>query len=144
MKLFGTSFIIQEFVPHETYIEWGERSVWFIDEGVVLFAQWLKDTTNETVTINNWYWNGPRRDSGYRPPIERNDIYAEESSHRRGKAIDVVVSNRTPDEIRNLIVNNFPILHEMFGVTGIETNTNTWTHIDFRTQSTHELYQFSS
>lgn len=142
MGLYGTSFVIQEFVPPETYKKWGDRSIWFIDEHVVRFAQWLKDECDGTsVTINNWKWDGPRRDSGYRPPINRNSKYAKESSHRRGLAIDVVVKGYTPDQIRTIIDNNYEYLRKTFGVTGYEVDTPTWTHVDFRPTGKEKLYK---
>ena len=141
MKLYDTSFDIREFVPPETYAKWGERSIWFIDKEVILFAQWLKDYTDSTVTINNWQWGGPRRDSGYRPPIHRNAKYAQESSHRRGKALDIVVKGYTSEQIRMIIDNNYQFLNESFGVTGYEVDTPTWTHVDFRPTGVAYLYK---
>lgn len=138
MELLDTSFVIEEFVPPETYEKWGDRSVWFINPNTVLFSQWLKDVTGGvTVTINNWKWGGVRKYSGYRPPDC--EIGAKESAHKRADAIDIIVEGFTPIQVRALIKGNFKLLKARFGVTGYELDTDTWTHIDFRWTNSEEL-----
>ena len=140
-ELFNTSFVIQEFVPPETYMKWGDRSIWFVRKNIVLFSQWLKDSSHGTgtVTINNWLWNGGFKYSGYRPPDCL--IGAKESSHRRCDAIDVRVSTMEPREVEQLIRDNFLFLNSEFGYTGIELDTPSWTHHDFRCTGVRKLLE---
>ena len=138
MKLLNTSFIIQEFVPPETYKKYGEKSVWFINPNIVLFLQWIKDNYNGAiVTVNNWYWGGDRKYSGYRPPDC--PIGADESAHKRSDGVDFIVEGYSPVVIRKLIKDNFKLLNKMFGLTGYEKGTKTWTHGDFRWTNSNVL-----
>lgn len=137
--LFGTSFVIQEFVPPETYKKWGRKSVWFINKRVVLFCQWLKDYTGESVTINDWHWGGQYQYSGYRPPDCT--VGAGESSHRRSIGIDIKVQDYGAEEVRQIIRDKFKYLNELFGVSCIELGTETWTHVDFRETGMNSLIE---
>lgn len=132
MEVFGfkTSFVIQEFVPRRVYETWGNKSIWFIDPRIILFAQWLKTTTGSVVTINDWCFGGKYQYSGFRPPDCRTG--AKLSDHRFGRAIDVKVKGWDPEDIRQLIRDNWPYLFQHFGVTTIELDTATWTHVGFR------------
>ena len=142
MGLLGTSFITQEFVPPETYKRWGEKSVWFINPRIVLFLQWIKDQTGGSkVTVNNWYWGGKRKYSGYRPPDCK--VGAEESSHKRSDGVDFIVDGFSPIQIRKLMKDNFEYLHKKFGLTGYELKTKTWTHGDFRWTNSNQLNEIS-
>lgn len=142
MYLLKTSFILQEFVPPETYRKYGENSIWFINPNMVLFAQWLKEIFgNPIITINDWYWAGGRMYSGYRPPDC--EIGAKESSHRRGIALDPVIAGIDPAIVRRVIRDNFAYLNSAFGVTAIEKDTETWTHVDFRWTGLDHLMEIS-
>ena len=139
MLLHGTTFRIEEFVPPETMRRWGDRSVWFTRVGVILFAQWLKDYSGGIVTINDWYYGGNYRYSGYRPPGCL--VGAKESSHRRCDAIDVRVSTMGVGEVELLIREKFSFLNSEFGYTGIEIGTSSWTHHDFRYTGMDHLHE---
>lgn len=140
--LLGTTFIIQEFVPPETYQKYGENAVWFINPKIVLFLDWIKQQCNgATVTVNDWYWGGDRKYSGYRPPDC--DVGAPESTHRRGDGVDFLVEGYTPKEIRSLIKKNFIYLRAQFGLAGYEKDTKTWIHGDFRWTNSNDLLEIS-
>lgn len=138
--LLNTSFYIHEFVPPETYECYKENSVWFINPNIVRFVQWVKDYVGgKTVTINDWYWGGQRRYSGYRPPNCR--AGAKESSHKRALGVDFIVAGYTGDELRQVIRDNFDFLHREFGLTGIELGTEPWCHADFRWTNSDKIFE---
>lgn len=141
MKILGvdTTFVIQEFVPRKVYELWGEKSIWFVDPRIILFAQWLKDKTGSTVTINDWCFEGKYQYSGFRPPDCRTG--AKLSDHRFGRAIDVKVKNWDPEDVRQLIRDNWSYLFHHYGVTTIELDTPTWTHVGFRFTNLNDLLQ---
>ena len=53
------------------------------------------------------------------------------------------MSGWSPELIRNLIRDNYQYLHDTFGVTGIEKDTGSWTHIDFRPTCVDELLEIT-
>jgi hypothetical protein len=139
MEVNGTSFIIQEFVPRSFWQEWKENSIWFVNPNTILFAQWLKDQTFSTVTINDWCFGGSYQFSGLRPFDCK--IGAEFSQHKFGNAIDVKVKGWSGEQIRDLIRKYYHFLNQTFGLTTIEKNTPTWCHVDFRFTGLTYLYE---
>lgn len=139
------NFILQEFVPPETYKKWGNRSIWFVNMKLVLFNQWLKDYFggNLDVIVNDYWWNkDPKTNylySGYRPPMFK--LYAKESMHRSFNATDTKVEGMSGEEIRDIVRNNYVFLNEKFGVTTIEKNTPTWCHVDLRLTLMDKLFE---
>ena len=120
------NFKIYEFVSKNIYTQYKESSIRFIDFRLILIAQELRNRTGKQVTINNWFWNGQYKYSGYR---ERSCTEgSENSSHRRGTGIDVKIKDMTGEQIRQHIKDNWKIYKEL-GVTGIEKDTSTWCHI---------------
>lgn len=48
------NFYLDEFVPRVTYNKWGEKSMWFLDDRLVLLAQFFRDYFSAPMLINNW------------------------------------------------------------------------------------------
>ena len=141
MSVNGTSFLIQEFVPKSFWKVYRENSMWFVNPNAILFAQWLKDQTCSTVTINDWCFGGSYQFSGLRPFNCK--IGAELSQHKFGNAIDVMVKGWSGEQIRDLIRDNFTFLNKAFGLTTIEKNTSTWCHVDFRFTGLPYLFEIN-
>ena len=139
--LLGTSFIIQEFVPRKIWEVWKQNSIWFINPNMILFAQWLKDQTDSTVTINDWAFGGSYNFSGLRPFDCKTG--AKMSQHRFGNAIDIKVKGWDSEDLRNLIRDHWKILYNKFGVTTLERNTPTWVHVDFRFTDLNYLFEIN-
>jgi hypothetical protein len=139
MRELDTSFIIQEFVPPGIWQVWKEKSIWFINPNMILFAQWLKDQTDSTVTINDWAFGGSYQFSGLRPFDCKTG--AKMSQHRFGNAIDIKVKGWTAENIRDLIRQHWKFLYDKFGLTTIEMNTPTWVHADFRYTGLNYLFE---
>ncbi len=126
MKI-AKDFIIQEFVPKETYSKWGKKSIRFINPKLPVMAQGYKDFyKGKSVTINNWLWGGVFNYSGYRPP--ECDIGAPESAHRRGMALDLKIKDVEASQVQEDTKNNENYFMNL-GVTCMELDTDTWTHV---------------
>jgi hypothetical protein len=124
------NFVLEEFVDPGTYKRYGEKSIWFIDPKVINIAQLLRDLTGSSVTINNWKVGGSYSLSGLRP---FKSIGAKMSQHKFGRGIDVKIKGWTPEDIHELIKDNW-VLFKKEGLTVIEdvSLTPSWTHLDCR------------
>lgn len=128
---FSKHFKIQEFVPPSIYNYWGERSKYFLDPKIVVFADFIRDFFNKPVTINNWYSGGNLSLRGFRPPDTTTG--GKLSQHKFGRAIDVNVEGITPQEVYDRAIKN-EMLFRGAGLTTMEdiNDTPTWTHFDVR------------
>jgi len=124
------NFSLQEFIDKDTYRRFGDSSIWFIDQRVILIAQLIRDRFGKGVTINNKSYNM----SGFRPPQTK--VGAKLSQHRFGRAGDFKIlgmENNGADEMREDIIQNFEI-YKKVGLTTIEHGdfSKTWLHADVR------------
>lgn len=132
-------YIIEEFVPPVVHKQFGERSLWFIDQRLALFGDWLCDRFGEHATVNNWHLGGPKVNSGYRDPNCPEGAFR--SAHKRGIAADYKLRNVSSEEVRSEIRKNFAELNRMFGLSTIEKDTPTWVHVDFRWTGLPSLFE---
>ncbi len=132
------NFIIQEFVTPEIYKIFGENSIWFIDKRIINVAQYLRETLNVPATINNWHSGGQYKESCLRN--FQTSTGAKYSQHKYGRAADIKFYGLTPEEVRDYIRKNFPVLSTM-GLTTIEKDTPTWVHVDCRNTGTNTLFE---
>ena len=134
MKL-TTNFYLREFIDAETYKQYGERSIWFIDYKVAQIAQRLRDRLGIPLYINTWYMSGGSFGfSGFRPPGCQ--VGANKSQHKFGRAIDIkTVDNRQSgaDMIRDEIQSHYKTYKDL-GLTTIEHRdfAPSWCHLDTR------------
>jgi|TARA_Y100000310_G_scaffold311768_2_gene358361 hypothetical protein len=71
-----SNFDIHEFVCPEIYERWGNKqSLRYIDEAIILAAQYIRDKTGLGVTINDYAYGGQYRDSGTRSPESYGRMY---------------------------------------------------------------------
>jgi len=145
MKL-SKNFWLSEFVPPDIYHQYGDRAQWFISSINVMIMQGLRDYFGKLITINNWHGGGSRQYSGFRPPSC--PIGATLSQHRLGNAVDFLVADMAPQEVREAIIKHrgdgtHSISFAARQITAMELNTNTWTHIDTRYTGQDELLTFN-
>jgi len=122
-------FSIHEFVPPDIYEVYLDKSSWFIDPKLVQLAQFIRDRFAVQVTINNYLAGGNYQYSGFRD--HHCTIGAINSQHRAGRAIDFRVKGKTPEEVRQDIIDHF-WLYKAAGLTTFEAGTPTWIHVDCR------------
>ena len=131
------NFWLTEFIPPEIYEMSAGNSLWFIDQRIITIAQYIRDRFKSPVTINNWFSGGHYRYSGYRDPLA--DVGVMFSQHKFGRAIDAKVDGFEPEEIRTDIITHWPD-YQAVGLTTIEADTPTWTHLDCRNTGLDKLY----
>jgi hypothetical protein len=141
-------FFLTEFVSKRIWDAFGEKSIWFIDPKIITLAQFVRDTFNKPITINNWWDNidgknqiaqaDERQYSGFREP--KCTIGGELSQHRHGRAIDIKVSGLSPQEIYDYILKNSDVFRAV-GLTTLEDirDTPTWNHLDVRNTGKGEI-----
>jgi hypothetical protein len=133
-------FILQEFVPQDVFVRYGNMSTRFIDKRIVDIAEFLRDYFGGfPLTINNWVWDGQYNYSGFRPP--NCDIGASMSSHKRGTAIDIKIKGINPLYIQDTIKDNQNTFLDA-GITSIEYGTPTWTHVSCEWMNRDNLHVF--
>lgn len=132
------NFLLQEFVPPQIYDVYGERSRQFLDQGLIVLVQALRDDLNRSIVINNWHSGGKYKESGFRMP--HTTTGAPLSQHKFGRAVDIKVAGMVPEEVRKYIRLNFEYYRSL-GLTTIEKDTPTWTHLDLRWTGVEELYE---
>lgn len=128
-------FYIQEFVPKETYEEFGDSSIRFIDFQLINIAQFLRDWYDMQIIINDWVYGGEYNYSGFRP--DGCPVGAKFSAHKRGMAIDPKFPDlQTTKNVYTAITGStrtkFYKELRRLGLTGIESNELTkdkWAHL---------------
>jgi len=131
-------FLLQEFVPEELFQQFGSRATWFIDRRIVAIAELIWTRFAKPVTVNNWHIGGTFQNRGFRTPSTT--VGAKLSQHRFGRAIDVNVSGKDPQEVYYDIIKTFSI-YQGAGVTTVEDVefTSGWTHLDCRDTGSKQL-----
>ena len=123
------NFSCVEFVPPE--IDAGPYpNTWFIDPDLVVLCQLFRDTFG-SVTINNWYWGGQYKYSGFRPPTT--SVGGKLSQHRFGRAGDLKFKDKTVQEVyREILASEYYWYTKGLRVLENVEKTPTWLHIDIR------------
>ena len=131
------NFSLKEFVSKETWDKYKSKSLWFIEPRIIETAQTLRDILNTPLTINSWSYGGNRNESGLRIPEHKN--YSPYSQHTFGRAIDIISSKYTADEMPDHIIkNSFLYPH----INAMELKVN-WLHIDCRNTGDDTIYLFN-
>jgi len=120
-------FKIQELVPKEMYETMHEDLLWnMLDSKLIISIDAIKEHFPKgLMIINNYAWGGDREWSGIRTKDSK--YYSEGSRHSIGKAVDIVFSQYSTEEVRNYILDT----PEYFAyIKGIEVAS--WLHIDVR------------
>ena len=125
-------FLIEELVPKELYQKYGATKCWeFLDPELLKMIDIIKERFPKgTVSINTWKWNGDRNWSGIRTPDS--SYYSQGSMHSWGKAVDMIFSAYTADEVRKDILDNPDIY---YAIKGLELDIS-WVHLDTRNRET--------
>ena len=132
------NFFLDEFIDPITYRDFGAQSIWFIDKRIIMIAQTLRELANSPIIINNWLIGGGFKNSGFRRPSARIGAYL--SQHKFGRAIDVKVKGKTPEEVLVVINQNWNTFKSL-GLSTVEdiSFTTTWNHLDIRQTNMEDL-----
>ena len=122
-------FLLGEFVPPEILERYPDKGIWFIDPKIIAIAQFMRDRYHLPIIINDYLSKGNYINSGFRVPSE--EVGAVLSQHRFGRAMDIKIQGMFPEEVRADIKRNWELFRGV-GLTTIEADTPTWTHLDCR------------
>jgi hypothetical protein len=114
-------------VPRNVYEKYGEKAWMFLDTQALMALDRLRKRFGP-MTVNNYYWGGPREWSGLR--TKDSPYYSAMSQHSFGKAFDCVFSNCTAEEVRRIILSN-PNSLDFELINSLELNVS-WLHFDTR------------
>lgn len=140
-------FDIRSFVSPTVWSALGDRSLLVMDYRMIITADTLavelKKKFNIDITINDWYKNGLRSQSGFRGSDSKCAAY---SQHRFGRAIDFTWSaldvcdlNLLADIQTEIRTNASLYPH----ITRMELNTTSWVHVDCAAvDTTHGIQLF--
>jgi len=123
------NFSVQEVVPPDVYAARGDAAAQLMDIRIVNVAQWIRDQTGKSITINNWKSGGQYKESGLRN--FETSTGAKWSQHKFGRALDLKVEGLNPEDVRQFIRDNWNVLKKI-GLSCIEKDTPSWVHIDCR------------
>ena len=125
-------FVIEELISQDLYTKYGSEKCWeFLDPELLKMIDIIKERFPDgTCSINTWKWNGDRKWSGIR--TSKSSYFSVGSMHSWGKAVDMVFSKYTADEVREDIIANPDIY---YAIKGLELGIS-WVHIDTRNRET--------
>lgn len=119
-------FCLDEFVPKDIYEHNSEFQVkLLIDWRLYQIADQLRLRFGP-LTINNWYTGGDRQWSGFRTVTS--PYFKQFSQHSYGRAMDLVSSKYTGEEMRDEIRKHYNV-YKFLGVTRVEKDVS-WLHVD--------------
>ena len=114
-----------ELVPKVTFRTISERVIWYLFDPRILYVVDHIRKRYGKMIANTWYWGGEHQYRGWRPP--RCEIGAVYSQHRFGRALDLVPTEVTVEEIRRDIKKG----ESFHFITCIEEGVS-WLHVDVR------------
>jgi len=132
-------FIIQEFVPPQTYALFGARSWLAMDVRIVWTADAVREYFKKPVTINTWHNGGQFSARGYRLPTVKtlDDL----TQHKMGRAIDFDVKGIAAEEVRKEIIAHPTEFYFRF-IRRLELNVN-WVHADCALTNSDKIITFN-
>lgn len=97
----------------------------------IAVAQYIREETGETVTINNWATGGQYQHSGFRPPGCK--VGSPTSEHRNMNGWDLKIGNWSGQKMQTWAIQHAKELYAL-GVRRMEDVdlTPTWLHLDGR------------
>jgi hypothetical protein len=136
------NFYLDELV-HPDFYDGTRKAEKFLDRRIVEGLQAIRNYIDQPITVNNWAVGGKRKFNGLRPM--NSAVGAKYSQHKFGRAFDLVVPGRTPEEIHDVIKQMEARFITTGRITRLEnfSHTPTWTHIDNAYTGLDHLYFFN-
>ena len=140
-------FAPYELVPKEFLSQFVDESMVYsiFDENALRILDMIREWAGVGLTVNNWYWNGDRKDSGFR--VKSSKVGAAKSAHKLGKGFDIVSPKITVQKLWALIdkhADKLPCNIRIEKTSGGKTIT--WLHFDTNAASTQKdkVYYFNA
>ena len=117
-------FTLDELVPPELIFKYGEMCWWFLDPKILWTADALREYFSVPIICNG----DKEKYRGLRPPGYdiKNSVYM--SPHEQGKALDLTITGRTAESVRQEIL-SLPDETAFQFITRIEEGVD-WLHVD--------------
>lgn len=130
-------FSIKEFVPKDVYLQFGEKSIWFLRPELLYTMDLIRDRYGKPLTINTWSFQlGGFHNRGFRTPDC--EYGAKLSMHKIGAATDFNIEDFPSEEIQSDII-RFPFIKPFEYITCVEIEPELEkTHIDLRSHNKQE------
>lgn len=114
------------------------------DENLLRIIDMVRDWVGHPLIINNWESGGKRKESGLRDP--NTSTGAPKSAHKIGKAVDLICSNLTAEQLRwsvDVNKNKLPCKIRIEKTSGGKPCG--WLHIDVNTKpdQKEQIYYFA-
>jgi hypothetical protein len=122
-------FFLDEFFPKETYLaKEKEELIVMIDPVIPAASQLLRNEFGPAIANNWWYSNltEHRNYAGWRP--KTCTVGALKSTHKEGKAVDLIFANASAYDVRDYILKNDKRFFDL-GIRRLEQDVD-WVHMD--------------
>lgn len=118
---------IRELVPPDIYKEKGKESWRYIDSRLVEVLKHIRNIYDRPIIINTWHIGGNAMYRGLR--TSESPVYKYYSDHTFGRAADFNIKDISPQQVQKDITELYADELKLLGLTAIEKDTPTWTHI---------------
>lgn len=127
-------FELYELVSKQVYDKYGATAWQFFDPRLIENLDWIRETINKPITINDWFWGGNFDERGLRCNMDemmvaktnKKLIYC--SPHPLGQGADFDVEGMLAKNVRTWLVTN---QNELPHPIRLENGVN-WVHMDVR------------
>lgn len=139
------NFRVEELVSSHLYQLLGENAWKLFDKEFLLDVdQYVSDLKRdlgvESVTINNWLWNGGFTQSGFRELSS--EVGAAKSAHKSGMALDLKFKGcSVEDACKHLLINQAKY-SKIRRIESIDF-TPTWLHVDCKETGKDQIHIFN-
>lgn len=118
-------FQVKELVPKELYDKYGELSLRYMDSRILSCLYYIREVVQKPINVNNENYDSRTLRTTTSPD------YKQWSGHSFGRCIDFDVVGMDAASVQRLITKDIITSTELkkLGLTGIEKDTSTWTHI---------------
>lgn len=134
-------FALHELFPPDLYEKYKAQPeyLWrLFDEHVLEALDIIKEHYKMAkVTVNNYFWKGPRKESGVRNPFTKTG--AALSAHKFARAVDFQIEGVSAPQVQADIRNKKLPARFYDLINCVEKNTPTWTHIARLNYVTNEI-----
>jgi uncharacterized protein YcbK (DUF882 family) len=118
-------FAVQELVPPQIYKARGVHAITVFDARILYSLDQIREHYGAKIRVNDWHQGGQFTQRGFRTAQQ---VGAELSQHRFGRAVDFDIAGVTAEEFRS-DVRTGKLSCRLTYVTRIEDDTS-WIHID--------------
>lgn len=130
-------FNTEELVSKQVFDVIGDDAIKLFDPKALETLETIRELVNVPLTCNNWANGGSRDDCGYRD--KKCTIGASKSTHKEGKAFDLISTKMSAQKMRDIIIKNQDKLPYNIRIE----DKVSWLHFDVRDKGV-KVYLFKA